>query len=105
MNDIAHPQPELLSLSAVLNALADPIRRRILVRLTIHAETACGGFNDCAPKTNLSYHFAKLREAGLIQTRQEGTQRFISLRRDEIEARFPGLLDSVLRAAEEEEGV
>lgn len=102
MRDVAHPQSEQLTLSTVLNALADPIRRRILVRLATHAETACGGFNDCAPKTNLSYHFAKLREAGLIQTRQEGTQRFISLRREEMEARFPGLLESVLRAAEEE---
>ena len=102
MRDVAHPQLEQLTLSAVLNALADPIRRRIIVRLATHAETACGGFNDCAPKTNLSYHFAKLREAGLIQTRQEGTQRFISLRREEMEARFPGLLESVLRAAEEE---
>ena len=104
MTPIDPPPPESLNLSSVLDALADPIRRRILVRLAAHAETACGGFNDCAPKTNLSYHFAKLREAGLIQTRQEGTRRFISLRRKEMEERFPGLLDSVLSAAEQEEG-
>jgi len=99
MPSLPHPSGDDLTLSAVLDALADPIRRRILVRLAAGAETACGTFGDCAPKTNLSYHFAKLREAGLIQVRQEGTQRLISLRRAAMEARFPGLLDSVLHAA------
>lgn len=102
MSNLIHPSTEQVTLSAVLDALADPIRRRILVRLAAQTEIPCGSFGDCAPKTNLSYHFAKLREAGLIHTRQEGTQRFISLRRDEMDARFPGLLDSVLRAAERE---
>lgn len=100
MRSIPHPPGDQLDLSAVLDALADPIRRRIVVRLAIQAETACGSFGDCAPKTNLSYHFTKLREAGVIKVRQEGTLRLISLRRDELEQRFPGLLDSVLRAAE-----
>ena len=43
-----------------------------------------------------------LREAGLTHTRTEGTHRFLSLRRDDVEARFPGLLGSVLAAAERE---
>lgn len=102
MCSVTHPPSEQLNLSAVLDALADPIRRRIVVRLAAQKETACGSFGDCASKTNLSYHFAKLREAGLTQTRQDGTQRFISLRRAEMEERFPGLLESVLRAAEQE---
>jgi DNA-binding transcriptional ArsR family regulator len=52
------------------------------------------------PKSSVSYHFKVLREAGVTRTRVEGTQRFISLRRDDLEMRFPGLLDAVLRAAE-----
>lgn len=103
MRGVTHPSSETLNLSAVLDALADPIRRRIVLRLAIHEETVCGSFGDCAPKTNLSYHFAKLREAGLIRVRQEGAQRFISLRRQEMDGRFPGLLDSVIRAAEQED--
>lgn len=102
MRSLAHPAHEEFRLSDVLNALADPIRRRIVLRLTLQAETVCGSFGDCASKTNLSYHFAKLREAGLIQVRQEGAQRFIALRRADMEARFPGLLDSVIRATERE---
>jgi len=102
MRNVPHPPSGQLDLSAILDALADPIRRRIVLRLAAGDETACGGFSDCAPKTNLSYHFAKLREAGLIKVRQEGTQRFNSLRRKELEERFPGLLDSVIRAAERE---
>lgn len=103
MRAVDHPTLEQISLSDVLDALADPIRRRILLRLAAQAETGCGTFGDCAPKTNLSYHFAKLREAGLIQVRQDGAQRFMALRRQDLEHRFPGLLDSVLQAARREE--
>jgi hypothetical protein len=40
-----------------------------------------------------------LREDGVTVTRVVGTQRFVSLRRGELAARFPGLLDSVLRSS------
>jgi hypothetical protein len=42
-----------------------------------------------------------LRESGLVRTRLEGKQAVNRLRREELEARFPGLLDAVLRAAED----
>jgi hypothetical protein len=45
-----------------------------------------------------------LREAGLTHTRAEGTHRHVSLRREEVDARFPGLLGAVLVAAEREAG-
>jgi len=83
----------------ILDALSDPIRREIVVRLTSCGEAGCSSFSDYAPKTNLSYHFTKLREAGIIRVRQESTQRFISLRLEELESRFPGVLTSVIKAA------
>ena len=51
------------------------------------------------PKSSLSQHFKVLREAGLIHQRHKGTTRLNTLRRDDLEARFPGLLDSILKAA------
>ena len=56
-------------------------------------------FDDCAPKTNLSYHFARLREAGITRVRIDGPYRKISLRIEDLEARFPGLLETILAAA------
>ena len=62
-------------------------------------EQACGTFDLSAAKSTLSHHLKTLREAGVTQTRLEGMQRFLSLRRHDLEARFPGLLDAVIQAA------
>jgi DNA-binding transcriptional ArsR family regulator len=50
------------------------------------------------PKSTLSHHFKVLREAGVTHTRTEGTYNFISLRREDLDARFPGLLDAIIQA-------
>ncbi|GAA3072974.1 hypothetical protein GCM10017600_25260 [Streptosporangium carneum] len=54
-------------------------------------------------KSTLSHHLRVLRDAGLTRTRQEGTRCFVILRRQELQTRFPGLLQAVLAAAEEED--
>src|SRR4029078_11850678 len=59
----------------------------------------CSQFLDLASKTNLSYHLAKLREAVVTRAEVAGTNRMITLRRADLDARFPGLLDSVIAAA------
>ena len=59
-------------------------------------------FHRASPKTNLTYHYIRLREAGLTRTRIEGPQRLITLRSEDIEARFPGLLGAVLAGARSE---
>jgi DNA-binding transcriptional ArsR family regulator len=81
-----------------LYALSDPIRLQVVAELAETGEKACGTFNLEAPKPTLSHHFKVLREAGIIQIRTEGTQRLNSLRREDLEARFPGLLTAVLQA-------
>jgi DNA-binding transcriptional ArsR family regulator len=48
------------------------------------------------PTSTGSYHLRLLREAGITRTRAEGTERHISLRRDDLDERFPGLLDAVI---------
>jgi DNA-binding transcriptional ArsR family regulator len=59
----------------------------------------CGQFLDLGSKTSLSYHLAKLREAGVVNVRPEGTKRIITLRRDDLDSRFPGFLDSIIASA------
>jgi DNA-binding transcriptional ArsR family regulator len=94
-----HPEPSQITLSAVLEALSDPIRRGIVQRLAQNGERSCAAFHALASKTNLSYHLARLRTAGLVRVRPEGTCRMLSLRSDDVEARFPGLLQAVLASA------
>jgi DNA-binding transcriptional ArsR family regulator len=83
------------SLSEILNALRDPTRRRILLRLEAQ-ERPCFSFADLGSKTSLSYHFAVLRQAGLTRARREGTSLFLSICREEIESAYPGLLQAIL---------
>jgi DNA-binding transcriptional ArsR family regulator len=86
-------------LTTVLQALADPVRISIVRRLgECEDARACGSFELPVTKSTLSHHFKVLREAGVIQGRYEGTRKLISLRRAELEAAYPGLLESVLRA-------
>ena len=68
-------------------------------------ESTCGSFDLGVSKATRSHHFKVLREAGLTRTRAEGTHRHVSLRRDDVDARFPGLLGAVLTAAEAESGL
>jgi DNA-binding transcriptional ArsR family regulator len=90
-------QNSVLSLAELLDAFNDSTRRKILLRLSM-GERSCSSFGDLGSKTALSYHYAVLRRAGLIDTRQQGTSRIMSLAAARIEAGFPGLLSAVLRA-------
>ncbi len=90
-----NPLP-LLDLSDVLDALSDQTRRRILLRLAV-ADFCCSSFSDLGPKTRLAYHFARLERSGLIGVTKSGRRRILSLQREQIEARFPGVLPAVLQ--------
>lgn len=91
--------PPIADITTVLQALADPVRIAIVRRLGECADArTCGSFELPVSKSTLSHHFKVLREAGLIVGRYEGTRKLISLRRDDLEAAYPGLLDSLLRA-------
>jgi DNA-binding transcriptional ArsR family regulator len=100
---IRHPTREQIDLPMVLDCLSDPTRLAIVYTLAKHeraaTELCCGDFNALSGKSNLAYHFAKLRDSGLMQTRIVGTNRLMKLRREDLDARFPGLLDAVIKSA------
>lgn len=93
----AHPEVGDVPLQQVLEALVDPVRRGILRELYASGQDrACGTFDIAVSKSTATHHFNVLREAGLIRQRYVGTSRMNTLRRDEVDAAFPGLLDAVL---------
>ena len=94
------PRREDLRLETVLQALGDPVRLKIVREL--HADATaprpCGTFGLPVTKSTASHHFRVLREAGVVVQRAAGRERLTELRRDDLEARFPGLLQSVIGA-------
>jgi DNA-binding transcriptional ArsR family regulator len=94
-----HPQADEIELPALLHALSDPQRLRIVRELASSDEPrACGSFALEIAKSTRTHHFRVLREAGVIRQWREGTSRLSTLRREDLELRFPGLLDAVLAA-------
>ncbi len=103
MASFVHPPVEALELHHVLAALADPVRLRIVQEL----HQAANGLNCTlaaspfcqVPKSTLSGHFRALRESGLVMTTKRGVENINVLRFDDVEARFPGLLPTILAHA------
>ena len=90
---------EEVALEDVLHALSDPVRLRIVAAIAEAGELTCGAVDVPVTKSTCTHHFRVLREAGVITQRQVGTARLNSLNRADLDARFPGLLDTILRAA------
>jgi DNA-binding transcriptional ArsR family regulator len=97
LESLPHPEAHEIELSAVLHALSDPMRLQIVAELAEeHGERTCNSFDLPIVKSTCTHHFKVLREAGVIRQRVSGTKRVNSLRRGDLEARFPGLLAAVL---------
>jgi DNA-binding transcriptional ArsR family regulator len=101
MRLLQHPDPDRISLADVLYALGDPVRLEIVRRLADGGEQPCAclctGVDANIAKSTMSHHFRILRAAGVIFTRKEGTQLLNSLRREDLERLFPGLLAVVVQ--------
>lgn len=100
MKILHHPDRAELHLSSVLYALSDPVRLFMVSEIRKAGERTCGDIEVPVVKSTLSHHARTLREAGVVNVRVHGTQRFLSLRTEDLEFRFPGLLDSVIDAYE-----
>ncbi len=95
--EIHHPTTDSIDLATVLRALGDPARLTIVRLLADRGELTCTSVQDQLdmPVSTCSYHLRLLREAGVTRTRGSGTVRYVSLRRDDLGTRFPGLLDAL----------
>jgi len=97
---IDHPAREDIELTAVLHALSDPVRLEIVTALASRPDACPTGMIDVpVAKSTCTHHFRVLREAGVIHQQARGTAKLNMLRREDLDARFPGLLDTILRAA------
>ncbi|MDT0156193.1 ArsR family transcriptional regulator [Microbacterium sp. ARD32] len=101
---LPHPEPEDFSLSTVLKALGDPERLTIVAQLAQGPQDIgeCFRDNPNVPKSTRSHLMKVLREAGVIRNdpTPNGPGRRVTLRRDDLEARFPGLLASILASSQ-----
>lgn len=97
-DDEGHPERDEMCLAAVLSAVNDPLRRKV-VRDLAHdepdAERTCVSFELGVSKSTLTHHFRVLREAGLVRQVDRGNSRKVRLRRQDVDARFPGLIDLI----------
>lgn len=95
-----HPDTAEIELGHVLSALSDPLRRRVIHDL-LHSEPGiertCTSFGLPVTKSTRTHHFRVLREAGLVRQVDRGNMRGVTLRREDIEERFPGLLALIAR--------
>jgi DNA-binding transcriptional ArsR family regulator len=92
---IVHPDAETFDLATIMRTVGDPLRLEIVRLLGNGGEMTCAALSDAigVPSSTGSYHMRLLREAGVTRSRPDGTIRHISLRRDDLEDRFPGLVD------------
>jgi DNA-binding transcriptional ArsR family regulator len=98
--DLPHPAREEIRLEAVLHALSDPMRLRIVRELAAERdELSCSHFDLPVTKSTTTHHFRVLREAGVIRQVYRGTAKMNGLRRGDLDALFPGLVDALLGAA------
>jgi DNA-binding transcriptional ArsR family regulator len=103
MKPLFHPSVEDVSVEAVLHALSDPARVAILAELAYsQCAATCSALQTVIdkpiPKSTLSQHFKVLREAGLVRAERKGVEMHNTSRCAEIDARFPGLITSIVSA-------
>ncbi|MER6689245.1 ArsR/SmtB family transcription factor [Streptomyces minutiscleroticus] len=98
-----HPDTDAITLQGVLDALVDPVRRSIVRQLAqAFDDLACGAFGISVSRSTGTHHFKVLRQAGVIRQYYIGTSRMNTLRTDDLEHLFPGLLPSIINAAANE---
>ncbi len=95
-SELPVPDIDEVDITQVLQALADPVRLEIVRGLAVRDECVCSALGLRQSPATISHHLKILRAAGVVATRVEGTTRPSRLRRDDLQRRFPGLLDAVL---------
>ncbi|PRY68958.1 ArsR family transcriptional regulator [Glaciihabitans tibetensis] len=97
-NPLTIPDEEDFDLFAVMSALTDPTRRALVEFIAADPGTSCSTSDFGVTKSALTRHWRVLREAGIIRQEAQGNRHSNWVRREELDRRFPGLLDMVLQA-------
>jgi len=93
-----HPTMAELELGKIFAALADPSRRKVIADLLKEADgtvRTCWSFSLPVAKSTLTHHFKVLKDSGLVISLDRGNRREVVLRKQELDQRFPGLLDVI----------
>ena len=102
MDDVVEPAAEDLQLPRVLAALAEPNRLATVRYVARSGESCCSEVIQEAglamTKSTFSHHLRILREAGVLTKRIQGTKGFTKLHKDDLDRRFPGLIDVIIDA-------
>jgi DNA-binding transcriptional ArsR family regulator len=100
---LAHPAREEIHIEAVLHALSDPMRLQVVRELdAAEDELTCSRIELPVSKSTTTHHFRVLRESGVVSQTYRGTAKMNGLRRDDLDTLFPGLLDAILAAANQQ---
>lgn len=98
MERIKNTPIEQVELTDLMYALSDPTRLEIIKCLKKgNREMTCGEIDLARPKSSMSHHFKILRNAGIVYTEVSGKEHLNSLRINELEKKFPGVLKSILK--------
>jgi DNA-binding transcriptional ArsR family regulator len=94
-----HPSAKDFTMDGVLYALSDPARRKIVCKLLKSGSEgmSCTKTCDALSPSTISFHYKVLRESGLIASKKIGVEVINSLRLDEMNKRFPGLIETILK--------
>jgi DNA-binding transcriptional ArsR family regulator len=97
---LEQPDVDDIEVTEVLHALSDPTRLELVRELDRSGgERTCGSFDLPVAKSTMTHHWRVLRAAGVVSGREEGTRKLHRLRREDLDHRFPGLLDSIVKIA------
>jgi len=104
---LTHPHVDDLTVAAILHALSDPVRLEIVSTLLkspagLNCTETTAKLKLAMPKSTCSQHYRILRESGLIVSERRGVDLSSRVRASELEARFPGLLTSILKSYRKE---
>ncbi|MEU5083305.1 MULTISPECIES: ArsR/SmtB family transcription factor [Streptomyces] len=103
-----HPDRDQIRIESVLSALGSPVRLAVVRLLDAGGEHNCGsvlGLLGITAKSTMTHHWRVLRESGVIWQHPSGRENLLSLRRDDLDARYPGLLDAILAGADGDEAL
>jgi DNA-binding transcriptional ArsR family regulator len=100
MDDVIEPTPAEFDMARVLGALADRHRLAAVRFVARNGESWCSRVMQDAEldmsKSTFSHHLRILREAGVVTKRVEGTKSYMCIRKEDLDSRFPGLIDSIV---------